>query len=49
MLVPRSVHMVRLPRGSYIVYPLQSLEVATPETKLIGAVIHMHVRLAGGA
>ena len=35
MVVSRSVYMVRHPRSSYIVYPLLSLEVATPENKPI--------------
>ena len=34
-IVPRGVYMVRHPGGSYIVNPLLSLEVATPENKSI--------------
>ena len=33
MIVSRTVYMSRRPRGSYIVYPSLSLEVATPENK----------------
>ena len=32
-LMSRSVHTLRHPRGSYIVSPFLSLEVATPENK----------------
>ena len=35
MIVPRSAYVVRHPRGSYIVYPLLSLEATTPQNKLI--------------
>ena len=34
MIVSRSVYMVVNPRGSYVVYPLLSLEMFTPEIKL---------------
>ena len=34
-VVTRSVHVVRHPRGSYIVSPLLPLDVATPENKVI--------------
>ena len=33
LVVSRSVNMVRHPRGSYIVLPLLSLDVAIPENK----------------
>ena len=33
MIGSRSVYQVMHPRGSYIVYPLLSMEVATPENK----------------
>ena len=32
-VISRSLHMVRPPRGSFIVYPLLSLEVVTTENK----------------
>ena len=44
MLDPaRSVHMARHTRGSYIVHPMLSLEVSTPEKQInsLDAVIHM--------
>ena len=42
MIASRSVKMARRPRGSYIVVPIASSGVVTPENKVwpIGAVIH---------
>ena len=48
IIVSRSVHMVGHPRSCYIVNPLLSLEVVTPENEsiqFINAVIHMQENL----
>ena len=39
MIVSRSVYMVKHPQGSYVVNPLLSLEVATPENKVINIAV----------
>ena len=47
-----SVYMVRPPRGSYTVYPMLSLEVATPQNKSIHSTllsICKKVRLTSGS
>ena len=36
-MISRSVHIERLPRGNYMVSPLLSLEVATPENNFINS------------
>ena len=52
MIVSRSVYMVRHPRGSYIVHPLLSLYVATPENRSIHwtlSSICKNIRLTSGS
>ena len=46
-IICQVVFMVRCPRGSDILLPLLSLEVAAPEITL--AVVHMQVRLTSGS